>query len=41
MDLVGQIVKETNIVTGGQQGVRKMRPNKSCSAGDEYVFCHS
>jgi hypothetical protein len=41
MHLVGQVVKETDIVTGGQQGIRKVRSHKSCSAGDEYVFCHS
>jgi len=30
-----------NVVARGQQGVSKVRSHKSCSAGDEYVLCHS
>ncbi len=38
MDLICQVVKNTNVVAGGQQGVSKVRAHKPCSAGDEYVF---
>ena len=41
MDLVGKVVKNANMVARGQQGVSKVRSHKPCSAGDEYVLCHS
>src|SRR4029077_1296089 len=41
VDLLGEIVKKTDFGSGGQEGVRQMRTDETCSAGDEYVFCHA
>jgi hypothetical protein len=41
MYLAREVVKNANVVASGQQGVSQMRSHKPCSAGDEYVFCHS
>jgi hypothetical protein len=41
MYLTCKVVKNANMVAGGQQGVSKVRSYKPRSAGDEYIFCHS
>jgi hypothetical protein len=40
MDLACEIIKNSNVVAGGQQGVSQVRSYKPCSAGNEYVLCH-
>ncbi|MNQ39091.1 hypothetical protein D3C85_526950 [compost metagenome] len=32
----GQVIQHANLVTLGQQRFHKMRPDKSCPAGDQY-----
>src|ERR1041385_8196735 len=41
MDLLGQVVKDADVMSGFQQSVCKGRSYKACSAGNENIFCHA
>src|SRR5579859_8116042 len=40
MDLLGEIVKDADVVSALQQSIAQVRSHEPCSTGDEYVFGH-